>query len=190
MRKTVFLLILPILFTWVVNYDGKGHPLTLTISTDSRMYFAGDKIKITYEWENISGEEVRFIAIPKQYSFGKSWIRVYDTAGKEMERKEFQLEKEKVFGKEAFVSLKPGEKHSYTLEARIGDSLPAIDYTGLCLDFGDSAILLDGYGNYKLKADLEFPFGWYYENSTRVFVRGLWQGILKSNEVSVKIMKY
>ena len=188
MRKSVFLLFLPIIFTWVANYDSKGHPLTLTISTDSKMYFVGDTIKITYEWENISEKEVRFIAIPKQYTFGKSWIRVYDTSGKEMERKEFPLEKEKSFGEEALLSLKPNEKYARTLEVRVRENLPAIDYSGLCLDFGDSAILLAGYGKYRLKADLEFPFGWYYEDGTRIFVRGLWQGVLNSNETTIKIM--
>lgn len=180
----VFGLVLPP----VVYCQQEDTPLTLSIKADQEAYIIKDKITITFKFKNISGKEIQFIPYPKGYIYKKNWISIYDVSNKPMPNHAFAKPQIKPFTKADLVSLSPQAEYSYDLDAVLKNKLPSLKYKGLYLDFGDSAILLAAnWGRYKLKSELNFPFGSYLDGQ-QIYDRGLWTGALVSNETEIEIL--
>lgn len=179
------------------NWGGKENmagtnDLSIVVSSDKNEYKLGDVINIKYSFINNSAESVTFLPWGKQYAI--NWILLYDSKGGKVKAvKTMIFELKTVPDKNDFVTLNSGQHTDYDFAGKVvKGELKYLGstqkYSGLFINFANSAYLLDGGGGYAIKGIYNIKQNWI-EAATKLLIKNIYNKDIESNEIKIIIQE-
>lgn len=171
-----------------------GEDLKLSIQVDKETWRAGDSITIVYGLRNVGRRPLT--TLPWGGEYATNWIHGFSTDGSEGAQLEIvrqtTYELKLIPDRTDFINLDPGKSFTRNFTARVSKRSPpketgGIEASGFSLDFGDSAMLFPGPGQYSLQASFVGMDHWSEEGRRRYGLENVFVGEIKSDKVPVTI---
>jgi len=164
----------------LINNGNKEQPLQLVISSDKQEYGAGEEIKLSVCFKNISNREIIFCRYVLEYRLMKSGIEFRSQDGSVYTMTTNQQLEMPLLTKESYIPLPPNKE--YALELKI-PTIPKPD-SGWSDEFGMPQKIPPGVYQIKLIYDNNYDF---IEGRPNIHIENVWTGALTSNTATIKV---
>jgi hypothetical protein len=196
-RQKIILILIVVSFFLNFGCSTKGSKtemdtkLKLFVETDKEVYSIEDSIRITCYFKNMGDRNIRILPWRREYT--TNWINIFDLKNQQMKEIKRVIYELKIFPDEDdFVLLKPNEVYSVVFQGSIekGEvmSINREKHKGLFIDFKNSAVILEGGGEYIIEATYEGKTSWKQEALKRYNFTNVFSGKVTSDKVKIKIL--
>jgi hypothetical protein len=169
-----------------------SNQIQLELATDRHSYRIGDAIHLSCRIINQSEAPIRIL--PWRGPYPIYWLEVLGLSGRPMRRiPTVFYELKMIPDKEDFILLKGKASYSVLFNGTLIEGKRRVfgkkeSLRGMFIDFKNVSILLEGFGQYRIKAKFDEPELWQQEGERRYGFTDIWTGSVESKEVLIEII--